>query len=307
MPRPKIGLALGGGSARGWSHIGVIEAFEDTETPIDIVCGTSMGALVGAAYVCGALEKLAAFAHKLKWPQMARLFDINLAGGGVLEGERLHDFLRTLYGDRTIERLPKPFAAIATDFRTGREVQLKEGPLADAVRASIALPGLLKPFKIGERWLMDGGLVNPVPVSACRVLGADFVIAVNLNEFGQRRAPLRKAIHKRWPRLNPALAERLSRGVPAAVQRTFAGIAGRLIGGQAKGPGYFDVVVGAIDIMQQQITRARLAAEPADVNLAPAIAHIRLLEFDRASEAIAEGHHCAKRASPGITKAIAEF
>src|SRR5579871_928530 len=191
MSRPRIGLVLGSGSARGWSHIGVIDSLRDAGIEPEIVCGTSMGALVGAAYVAGHLDKLRQWAEAATWRDVVALMDVRLSGGGLMSGSLIVGFLRELGLTHAIEACSKRYAAIATDLVSGREVWLQSGPLDEAVRASIALPGIFAPVKYGDTWLVDGGLSNPVPVSVCRALGADTIIAVNLNgELGG--AALRK-------------------------------------------------------------------------------------------------------------------
>ena len=181
MASPRVGLALGSGAARGWSHIGVIEALAEAGIEPDVVCGCSIGALVGAAYVAGELPALKDFAQSLTWREIARMLDVRLSGGGLIGGQEIVAFLRKLKISAPIARYGKPFAAVATDLQTGREIWLREGPIEEAVRASVSIPGILSPARHGDRWLVDGGLVNPVPVSVCRALGADVVIAVNLN------------------------------------------------------------------------------------------------------------------------------
>ncbi|HEX7970768.1 MAG TPA: patatin-like phospholipase family protein, partial [Thiobacillus sp.] len=176
----RIGLALGGGAARGWAHIGVIRALADAGIEPDIVCGTSIGALVGAAYVGGELDRLEAWVRSLSVQTVVSFLDFSL-GGGLIKGDRLIAFFRSHFVDRDIRDLARPFGAVATDLQRGREVWLREGTVTDAVRASIALPGLFTPARRDGVWLVDGGLVNPVPVSLCRAMGADLVIAVDLN------------------------------------------------------------------------------------------------------------------------------
>ena len=181
MTKPKIGIALGSGGARGWCHIGVLRALAEEGVEPSIVAGCSMGALVGAAYVAGALDALEEFARSLTWPKIASFLDVNPARGGLIEGNRIITLLRTLKGDAPIESFAKAFTAIASDLGTGREIWLQNGSMADAVRASIAIPGIISPLKLNGRWLLDGGMTNPVPVSACRAMGADIVIAANPN------------------------------------------------------------------------------------------------------------------------------
>src|SRR5262249_23080471 len=173
MGSPRIGLALGSRAARGWSHIGVIEALAKAGIAPDIVCGCSIGALVGAAYVAGALHALKDFAQFLTWREIARMLDVRLSGGGLIGGHDIVEFLRELKISAPIANYSKPFGAVATDLETGREIWLREGSIEEAARASISIPGILSPARHGHRWLVDGGLVNPVPVSVCRALGAD--------------------------------------------------------------------------------------------------------------------------------------
>ena len=178
--KPRIGLALGSGSARGWSQIGVIRELERAGISPEIVCGTSIGALVGAAYAAGEIDRLHDWVKGLRWQAVVSMIDLRM-NGGLIEGGKLVEFFRTHFRDEGIERLPKAFGCVATELASGREIWLREGPVIDAVRASIALPGLFTPVERDGRLLVDGGLVNPVPVSLCRAMGADIVIAVDLN------------------------------------------------------------------------------------------------------------------------------
>ncbi|HEB80592.1 MAG TPA: patatin, partial [Chromatiales bacterium] len=179
--RSRIGVALGSGSARGWAHIGVLQALRRAGVEPDVVCGTSIGALIGGAYALGDLDALGDWVRGLTRRDVVRLLDVRLTGGGLIQGERLMRFFRSRSYDSPIEGLSKAFSAVATDLGTGREVWLGRGPLIDAVRASFALPGLFAPVRRDGHWLVDGALVNPVPISVCRALGAEVVIAVNLN------------------------------------------------------------------------------------------------------------------------------
>jgi NTE family protein len=176
----RIGLALGSGAARGWAHIGVIRELERNAIVPDVVCGTSIGSLIGAAMASGELERLEKWVRSLKWQKVISYFDLTMSGG-LIKGEKLFAFFRENFRDRDIEDLDTPFGAIATELASGREIWLREGSLFEAVRASISLPGLFTPVERDDQLLVDGGLVNPIPVSMCRALGADVVIAVDLN------------------------------------------------------------------------------------------------------------------------------
>ena len=305
MTRPRIGLALGSGSARGWSHIGIIEALIEAGVEPDIVCGTSIGALVGAAYVTDTLDKLSKWAKAITWRQVLGLMDVGLSGGGLIDGKQVVKSLRGLGITGAIEDLAKPFAAVATDLATGREVWFRSGPVLDAVRASIAIPGIFSPVRHQGQWLLDGGLVNPVPVSLCRTLGADVVIAVNLN--GDQLGRWRKdepvaAAHPPEPTSPESFAGMLAK-LPATLGDQIQQIAPRLLA-QRGAPGYFDVLAGAIDIMQDHITRSRLAGEPPHVTLVPHLRGLGLMDYHRAAEAIAEGHAAVEDALPAIRRCL---
>ena len=287
--KPRLGIALGSGSARGWAHIGVLRALEQAGIVPDVVAGTSIGALVGAAYASERLDRLEEWVTQIDWWEIIRYMDLRLGG---VEGERLMRAFRERVEDTLIESLPKPFGAVATDLYTGREVWFQDGSLLDAVRASIALPGLFSPMRHQDRWLVDGGLVDPLPVSLCRALGADRVIAVNLNGDIVGRH-----LGGRSPRPAPPsqLLARLSAGLQAVLgndkSRSESVEAG-------ESPGLFEIMAGSINIMQDRITRARLAGDPPDAVLAPRLAHLGLMDFDRASEAIAIGVDCVQRYLP---------
>lgn len=274
----RVGVALGSGGARGWCHVGVLRALEEIGVRPAVVAGCSMGALVGAAYAAGKLAELEAWARKLTRTGLLSLVDLRLTGGGVMEGGGILRLLGELDIPERIEDLALPFVAIATDIGSGREEWLREGPVVPAVRASAALPGVFTPVRIDGRWLLDGGLVNPVPVSACRALGAEVVIAVNPNArltggFRQAEVPA----PGRLPDFLSALPGPLRALWPEP------GEAGPVA------PPYLEVMSCAISIMTEQIRRSRLAGEPPHVLLNAALADLSVLEFHRAAEAIEEG------------------
>lgn len=261
----KVGIALGSGSARGWAHIGVLRALEKAGIAPDIVCGTSIGALVGAVYAGDDIPALEEWVTGLTWRKVLGFFDISF-GGGILKGAKLTGFLRDNFMDKEIAGLVRPFAAVATDLHSGREVWLREGSVVEAVRASIALPGLFSPWERDGRQLIDGALVNPVPVSLCRAMGADFVIAVDLG------------------------SNMIGRHMTRAES-----------GRRAKKPlNMIEVVTTSLNIMSTRITRSRLAGEPADAVIAPRLGRLGLLDYHRAAEAIAEGRAAAEIMIPQI-------
>lgn len=294
---PRIGLALGGGSARGWAHIGVLRALEDAGVVPDIVCGTSIGALVGAAYVDGDLDQLDDWVRSLSLQTVVSFLDFSL-GSGLIKGEKLIAFFRSHFVDRDIRELARPFGAVATDLRSGREIWLREGRVSDAVRASIALPGLFTPVQRDGSWLVDGGLVNPVPVSLCRAMGADRVIAVDLNAdlLGRHLKPPSARVSRQIP---PPESETLADTVMARIQTTMAQLGLDQDDGP-RPPAMLDVLASSINIMQVLITRSRLAGEPADVLVTPRLAELGLLEFHRASLAIEVGRHAVESVLPQL-------
>jgi NTE family protein len=287
----KIGVALGSGSARGWAHIGVLRALADLGVESDIVCGTSIGAFVGAAHADGDLGSLEDWVRTLSWQEVVAFFDVG-ARGGLIKGDKLMAFFARHFVDRDFHDLPLPFACVATDLVNGREVWLKEGNVAAAVRASIALPGLFAPQLRDDRLLVDGGLVNPVPVSLCRALGADVVIAVDLG------SDLVSQRFREAPSPPPASAWRQRLG------QLFGRPAEAAVGNGNGGPSLLDVVSGSINIMQVRIARSRLAGEPADVLVSPRLAQIGLLDFHRGAEAIEEGLEAVRVMQPAIRRVL---
>ena len=301
MHPTRIGLALGSGAARGWAHIGVIEALEHADIHPDVVCGSSIGALVGAVYVAGQLPALKEWALAMNWRQMVGMLDIRLTGGGLINGHTITRKLNEMGVNRPIEDYDIPFAAVAAELSTGHEVWIREGPIDEAVRASISLPGIMSPARIDGRWLLDGGLVNPVPVSACRALGADVIIAVNLNtDFFEARGSATAAMRSR--RMQPGSVHKVVNPLP---KNGPADVALRLLQPGKSAPGYFDVLVTALNIMQDQITRSRLAGEPPQVLLIPQLPGLGPMDFNRAQEAIDRGRAAVVHALPTLHRAIA--
>ena len=306
---PRLGLALGSGSARGWSHLGVIRALERAGIVPDIVCGTSIGALVGAAYAAGQHDRLEPWVRSLTWSSVAGLLDWRL-GGGLMAGGKLTAFFRKHYEDNDICALPKAFGCVATDLASGREVWLRSGSVIDAVRASIALPGVFTPAVQNGRLLVDGGLVNPVPVSLCRALGADIVIAVDLNwDLMSRRRPSKAAlpVQEVTALTHSGRLERLlarwfrpggngnGNGNGGAAEAAASALPAPLIA-----PSMLGVMSASLNIMQVRITQSRLAGEPADAMIRPRLAHIGAMDFHRAAASIHEGEHAAELAIPMI-------
>ena len=282
----KLGLVLGSGSARGWAHIGVIRELVAAGYSPDIVCGCSIGAFVGAAYANNDLDKLEHWVRSLTWQEVLKLLDVSLIGG-LIKGDKLMAFFERHFVERNFSDLPLPFACVATDLAIGHEVWLREGSVAAAIRASIALPGLFRPVPRDGQLLVDGGLVNPVPVSLARALGADVVIAVDLGSDIVGKA-LRKNGQSEsflggWKQ---NLAERFGLGELDGL------------------PSLVSVLTTSIHIMQTRIALSRLAGEPADVLLSPRLAHLALMDYHRADEAISEGREAVRRMLPAIQSVL---
>ncbi len=294
----RIGLALGSGAARGWAHIGVIRELERNDIVPDIVCGTSIGSLVGAAMASGELQRLEKWVRSLKWQNVFGYFDLTMSGG-LIKGEKLFAFFRDNFCDRDIKDLDTPFGAIATELASGREIWLREGSLFEAVRASISLPGLFTPVERDDQLLVDGGLVNPIPVSMCRALGADVVIAVDLN------ADLLSAARRGRAGVL-AMSDATAADSASLLDRIQEKLAGALSlqGTDHDTPSMLDVVTASINIMQVRLTRSRLAGEPADALITPRLAHFALLDFHRANEAIEAGEEAAQNVMSQITSLL---
>ena len=295
--RPKIGLALGSGGARGWMQIGVIEALISFGIVPDIVCGTSIGALVGAAFVTGKLAALKTKVESFSRREVAAMFDLHLSSGGLIEGRRIESFLDELGITGSIESLDIRFGTVATELRSGREIWLQKGPIGRAVRASIGIPGVLSPAKYeDDGWLVDGGLVNAVPASLARALGADIVIAVRVNSYA-----IESWIGRDGDDDSAASAAVLR--VPQWLSNAVSPILERVLRAAPEYPSYFEVLSNSLDIMEDRITRMRLAGDPPDVLLRPTLTDYSWLDFHRAKEAIAAGWACAEAARPILAEA----
>ncbi|MCO7226461.1 patatin-like phospholipase family protein [Pleionea sp. CnH1-48] len=301
--KKKTGLALGSGAARALAHFGVIKSLYREGVRPDVVVGCSMGALVGAAYVTGHLGELENWFLEQNTTKILRHLDINFfASGGIADGNQFISFLKSQFGDYQIEELPIPFAAIACDMHSGKEVWLTQGSIWDAVRASGAYPGLLSPVNQEGQWLIDGGVVNPVPISVCRALGATQVIAVNLNNDLLMK-PRKKSKDKQLFRFNNEnsilgkatgkLRQSINDRIPLAAKRNL--VKRRSLKIKEYEPGIMEVISTTIDVMQDRITRSRLAGDPPDALINPRLSHIGFLETDRTAEIIEEGENSVIR------------
>lgn len=327
MSKPVIGLALGGGVARGWAHIGVLRALEEAGIRPDIVAGTSIGAVVGGCYVAGKLDPLEAWARRLNRLRMISYMDFKVRQPGLIGGKRLARELRANLGDMAIDSLDRPFISVATDLNSGHEVWLRDGRLVEAVRASYALPGIFPPLTINGRSLVDGALVNPVPVSVCLAMGATMVIAVNLNAdlVGRGRIPGTKFqratgfdVMDYLKTGNGANGETAgsrgeSRGESNGRKKNTNSnpnglfglnvVLGKLFGRSTDMPSVFGVMTSSLGIILDRLTRSRLAGDPPDIHIAPRLGHVGLMEFDRAEELIELGYTSTAQAIPDIIDA----
>jgi NTE family protein len=301
--RPVIGLALGGGAARGWAHIGVLRAMDRAGFRPDVIAGTSIGAVVGGSYAAGLLDEIEAFARSLTRRSVLGLMDFHIPSSGLIAGGRLRRQLESKFAGRQIEDMGTRFAAIATELGAGNEVWLTHGSASDAIRASYALPGIFEPVKLGGRWLVDGALTNPVPVSVARALGAEVVIAVNLHAdvFGRSHVVSNHGAEK---------ADAATSDAPPGFFTPLWNAASALrhpFGGsdpEPDSPGIGTVILDAFNISQDRLARSRLAGDPPDIMLAPKLGRIGLGEFHRADEIIALGQLTAERALADLEDAV---
>ena len=300
--RAPLGLALGGGVARGWAHIGAMRALTEAGIKPDIIAGTSIGAIVGAAYLSGKLDVLEKWARSLNQRKIMGYMDIRLGGSGLMRGERLARVLNHYMGDVRIEELDRKFAAVACDLRTGYEVWLQRGPIVPAIRASYALPGAFEPVQVDGRHMIDGALVNPVPVSACRALGAHMVIAVSLNgdAFGPIGTSHEIEVDGKEDEevVDPFELASQSLNKLRPDRLLLKSMLGESKPG--KGPKLGSVMMGTLNIVMDRISRSRLAGDPPDVFVAPRIGHIGMLEFTKAAELIERGYAAMQHEIPLI-------
>lgn len=299
--KPIIGLALGSGAARGLAHIGVIRAIEEAGIAINVIAGTSIGALVGAVYASGTINSLERDFRRFDWKTIGSYFDPGVPRSGLLKGKKIVEFVRSHLSARTFDDLPIPFCAIATDVRNGDEVVLGSGDLMEAIRASISIPGIMTPVQIDSRILVDGGLVNPVPVSAVRALGADIVIAVDVNfnlvagrvnERKMKRRVRGKSLSAdvggtNYARASARIRDGLRSSNNPAIKRLRTWIEKEQL------PSVFEVLLSSLHIMEVRITESRLYLERPEVLLRPPLSSVHLLEFDRAEEVIDIGYRTA--------------
>lgn len=329
----KLGIVFGSGAARGWAHIGIMNELEKMGIRPHVVTGTSIGSLVGAAVASGRLSELEEWVRGLSSWQVLGLLDWGLSKGGLVNGQRVFDKVAETLGGLTFNDLAIPFGAVASNLHTGRETWITEGELKAAIRCSCAIPGLLAPVQHEDGdWLVDGATVNPIPVSLCRALGADFVIAVNLNSDkshrnvrrldGEDSHELKKAALRQRADFSEQSVFNPETTIPieATSEETDKNTFAKLLSSskeylqqltekeqEESNPGMFAVMSGCIDIMQDRITRSRLAGEPPDVLLNPKVGKYGIMEFHRADEIIAEGERCVRASRSMLEYELAHF
>lgn len=300
-PQPAIGLALGSGMARGFAHIGVLKALTRYGIRPGIVAGTSIGAVVGGCYLAGKLDELEEWALSLNRRRIFSYLDFRVRSAGLIGGRKLSGVLEEHFGDMTIEDLGFPYVGIATDIVTGHEVWLRKGRFVDAMRASFALPGVFPPVKLNDRTLIDGALVNPVPVSACQALGARLTVAVDLNGdmIGKANKPGTgyQTVLGFDVFGDPDISEQAEEALGTS------SLTRRMFRRDGNDPSLFGVMVSSLNIIQDRLTRSRLAGDPPDVHIKPRIGHIGLLEFEKAQELIKEGEESVARKLPELMSA----
>ncbi len=312
--RPRIGLALGAGGARGWAHVGVLRRLDALGVPVDCIAGTSAGALVGAVYLAGRLDLLQDLARRIEWRQMARLvFDVGFPRSGLLTGRNIERLLQEVIGVGMIEDLGRPYAAVATDLLAHREEVFTRGSLAAAIRASISIPGVFVPARCGERALVDGALVNPLPVSVLRAMGAARIIAVDVNlrsGMGSDAAPDPADSDRERAASDPPapaddLIQRIHQRLPRRSLRMDDLV--RKWAHRRSDPTIFDVLTQSTRIFENQVTRSRLLTDPPDVLLQPAVGDIATLDFARSAPAIAAGEQAVEEKLPALRALLDEL
>lgn len=315
--QPKIVLALGAGAARGLAHIGVLKVLEEEGIPIAAIAGTSIGAFIGALYAAGVpVAQIEKIARDVDWAHLFRLVDPILPTSGLIDGKKVMAFMARLLPVHTFEDLRLPLAITATDIETGDELTIKKGNLLEALRAAVAFPGIFTPVRFRDRFLVDGGLCNPVPADVARNMGAEIVIGVcvipSVEKVHQETfLPAVETVHSHTT--GKSFMERLSSGM--GIEKIFQEIwggEGKQNGApptennhkSKKPPGILRVFAQSVAIMENQINNLRLEKVGIDVLIRPTLSQMTLLEFHRASEAIAAGEESTRSVLPEIRKRL---
>ena len=311
MPsRKTVSLVLGSGSSRGWAHIGVIEALEEENIPIDYIVGSSAGCYVGALYACGSLQSLKEFVLKMDGKKVFSYFDVVFPRSGLLDGTRKLKELFSIHTDvDDFSELKIPVLMVATDLVTGKKVVLKSGKILEALRATMSIPGLFAPVKVKDRWLVDGGLVDPVPVGVARALEADAVIAVDLNSgvVSLQRPKNQTRPEARVDEVSLIYKSELLKKMVdyyAHAESSFTAKINELLHRESATPYIIETVMNSINIMQERITRINLAVEPPDILLQPRLGQLKMMDFDQVDQTIEEGYIAVKEKIEDIKKLL---
>ena len=306
----KLGIALGSGSSRGFAHIGILRVFEDENIPIDYIAGTSIGAYIGAIYSAGAIKELEEFILSLDWKKLFRYYDLRLSKSGIFSGKKIMELLEMVLDGKNFEELYIPFSCVAVDIKRAKEVVFKSGDILKAIRASLSMPGVFTPVEYGDMLLVDGGIMNPVPVDIVKSMGADIVIAVDLSGIFLEENPLfldfndeislglsrrYKRKEKKSREQNQKLSNKLTEWVLKLVDKN---------GKVSTKPFIVDIVLAGIDIMISEITKLKLSIYKPDIIISPNLTDMRFIDFYRAKEAIDEGKKIAYKLLPKIKKLI---
>lgn len=303
--RRKIGFALGSGGARGWAHIGVLKRLSALGIRPDVIAGTSIGSIAAALYASDSLDTMEDLATHLDWKQVAQLFlEVNFPRSGLLSGRNFMKLLKSVIRVHAVSSLSIPYAAVATDLETEKEVVLDSGKLLDAIRASIGIPGIFTPTVLDGHPLVDGGLVNPLPVSVCRAMGADFVIAVdiNLRSPAEKRKPARRRPSELPSPRIAKLVESLGKLMPQRAEAPHRWTPAKKDAADALS--IFDVLTRSFRLVENQITLRELRVNPPDILIQPEVGDIMTLDFQRGREAIAAGVRAVDEALPQLSRLL---
>lgn len=308
--RPKLGLALGSGAARGLAHIGVLKVLEEARIPIDVITGTSMGAFIGAMYAAGVpVVQMEKVALEIDWFSMARLLDPVLPTSGLTDGKKLVSFMAELLPARAFSDLRMPLAVTATDINTGEAIIIRQGDLLEALRASLAFPGIFLPVRFGNRLLVDGGLCNPIPTDVAHTLGADRIVGICTIPAVAKQAPesFLPARHGQSKTVNRWRDFFSTRRIEQAF-RTALGQESEETDDRAENmkiPNIFRVCAQSVAIMENRISELHLRQSPNDLIIRPRLDGVTLLEFHKAKEVIAAGEAATRAALPQIEYLLA--
>lgn len=306
---PKVGLVLGSGASRGWAHIGVIEALEEAQIDISMIVGVSAGAFIGAAYAGGGLEKVRAFALDMDWKGVLAHLDLAFPRSGFMEGKKVAELIKLYTNASSFEDLNIPLSMIATDMHTAEQVILDKGNLTDALRASMGVPGVMTPVHYEGRWLVDGGVVNPLPINVCRDLGADIVVAVDINSERISKRPRKQSasqMEKNIERAEKTRLEIVGSWVEkyGSVGKNMRTRIDKWFSSDEPTPHIFDVLVSSLNIMQKKIEEMNLKASPPDFLIQPQLGDMSFFDFDQAEHAIDEGYQQTLEIIPELKKRI---